>query len=102
MESLRTGDDQAKAVQKTENRVTLDSMLAKITHEEYIYPSTIKHMTICVLTVENGFALVGKSAPADPENMDHDLGRKFAKEDAIRQMWPLESYALRERMTAEE
>ena len=73
-------------------------MLEKITAEEYINPTKMPHMTICVLIVENGFALVGKSTPADPDNYDVALGMKFAKEDAVRQMWPLEAYLLRERM----
>jgi hypothetical protein len=100
MDSLRVSDDASKEVQKTPNRVTLDSMLAKIVAEDYINPASIPHLTICVLVLENGFSLVGKSAPADPENFNADLGKKFAKEDAVRQMWPLEAYALRERMAA--
>ena len=96
MDSLRVTDDASKVVQKTPNRVTLDSMIAKIKTVEYAYPKTIPHMTLCVIVVENGFALVGKSAPADAENFDEALGMKFAKEDALRQMWPLEAYLLRE------
>src|SRR4029077_20029217 len=99
LSSVRMTDDEAKAVQKTEHRVTLDSILAKIVDEEYIRPESIDHMTICVLTVENGYAVVGKSTPADPENYDEELGKKFAKEDAIRQLWPLEAYLLRERLS---
>lgn len=99
MDSLRISDDASKAVQKTPNRISLDSMLAKVVSEEYINPPSIPHMTICVIVLENGFSLVGKTAPADPANFDAELGRRFAKEDAIRQMWPLEAYALRERLT---
>ncbi|WP_347137537.1 Gp49 family protein [Paracoccus sp. SSK6] len=101
MDSLKLGDDAAAAVSKTPNRVTLDSMIAKIDGEEYIQPDLMPHLTICVVKLKNGFSLVGKSAPADPENFDAELGRKFAREDAIRQMWPLEGYALRERMAEE-
>lgn len=100
MDSLRVIDEASKEVQKTPNRVTLDSMLSKIVSEDYINPPSIPHLTICVLVLANGFSLVGKSAPADADNFNADLGRKFAKEDAVRQMWPLEAYALRERMTA--
>lgn len=99
MESLRTGDAQAAAVQKTPNRVTLDAMLAKIQHEQTINPSSQPTMTICVMTLQNGFVLVGKSAPADPANFDAELGMKFAREDCIRQMWPLEGYLLREELS---
>jgi hypothetical protein len=98
LSSVRMTDAEAAAVQKTPNRVTLDSMLAKVDDEEYLHPSTIPHMTICVLTMVNGFAVVGKSAPADPENFNLELGQKFAREDAIRQLWQLEGYALRERL----
>lgn len=101
LSSVRMTDDESKAVQKTPYRVSLDSMLAKITDEEYLRPNSIPHMTICVLLLENGYAIVGKSAPADAANYDAALGRKFAKEDCIRQMWPLEAYLLRDRMAAE-
>jgi Phage protein (N4 Gp49/phage Sf6 gene 66) family len=98
LSSLEIADQEAAAVQKSKHRVTLESMLAKIANEEYIHPESIPHMTICVLTTDNGYAIVGKSTPADPDNFDEALGKKFAKEDAIRQMWPLEAYLLRERM----
>ena len=42
---------------------------------------------------------MGKSAPADADNFDEALGEKFAREDAIRQMWVLEGYLLRERLS---
>lgn len=99
LSSLRMIDDESKAVQKTPHRVSLDSMLAKILHDEYIHPAAIPHMTICVVILENGFALVGHSTPADPENYNEELGRKYAKENAIKQMWPLEAYLLREKLT---
>ena len=97
-DSLRVTDNLSKAVQKSPHRVSLNSMLEKIKGEEYIHPESIPHMTICILTVENGYAVVGKSAPADDQNFDEDLGKKFAKEDCIRQLWPLEAYLIRERM----
>jgi len=98
VESLRYTDNESVAVQKTPNRVSLDSMLEKVADVEYLHPAQIPTMTIAVVLMKNGFAVVGKSAPADPLNFDADLGRKFAYEDAIRQLWPLEGYALRERM----
>lgn len=35
-------------------------------------------LTICLIQLQNGFTVLGKSAPADPENFDPDLGRKLA------------------------
>ena len=55
-------------------------------------------LTICLLVTRNGFTLIGKNAPASPDNFDAELGRKLAYEDAVRQLWPLMGYALRERL----
>lgn len=110
MESLRLTDDQSKAVQQTPNRVSLDSMIDKIAGEYFTTLDKahdgcpviggMEVMTICTLVMQNGFIVIGKSAPADPANFNPDLGRKFAREDAIRQLWPLEGYALREKLSA--
>lgn len=58
-------------------------------------------LTICVLVMRNGFTVIGKSAPAPPENFDPEKGKRFAYEDAIKQLWPLEGYALRERLASQ-
>jgi len=55
----------------------------------------LKCLTICVLTLNNGFTIVGKSACASPENYDAALGAKIAREDARKQIWALEGYALK-------
>jgi hypothetical protein len=55
-------------------------------------------LSICILTMENGFTVIGKSAPASPENFNAELGIKFAYEDAVRQLWPLMGFALRDRL----
>lgn len=52
-------------------------------------------LTICVLVLKNGYTVVGKSACASPENYDEAIGHKIAREDARRQIWALEGYALR-------
>lgn len=61
-------------------------------------PEPLGLMTLCFLTMRNGFVVVGKSAPASPENFDPEKGRNFAREDAIRQLWPLMGYALRDKL----
>lgn len=55
-------------------------------------------LTICLVVMKNGFTVIGKSAPASPDNFNAELGAKFAREDAIRQIWPLMGYALRDRL----
>ncbi len=55
-------------------------------------------MTICVLVMQNGFTVIGTSSPAAPENFNADLGKKFARDNALRQLWPLMGFSLRERL----
>jgi hypothetical protein len=55
-------------------------------------------LTFCVLVLENGFTVSGESACASPENFDAELGRKIARQKAVEKIWPLEGYALRERL----
>lgn len=55
-------------------------------------------LSICIVLMRNGFVTIGKSAPASPENFNPELGKKLAYEDAIRQLWPLMGFALRERL----
>jgi hypothetical protein len=57
-------------------------------------------MTICLLVLSNGFIEVGHSAPASPENYNPEKGRTFAKENAIRALWPKLGYALRDKLHA--
>ncbi len=57
-------------------------------------------LSLCILVMKNGFTVVGKSAPASPENFNADLGRRFAYDDAIRQLWPLMGFSLRDSLTA--
>lgn len=93
-------------------RVSLADMEDKIAGENYFTigdavralgqpeHSALDVLTVCVLTMANGFTVIGKSAPASPENFDAEKGHRFAYEDAIKQLWPLEGYALRERLAA--
>jgi hypothetical protein len=60
----------------------------------------LKVLSICILVMKNGFTVIGKSAPTSPQNFNAEFGRKFAYEDAIRQLWPLMGFALRDRLTA--
>lgn len=42
--------------------------------------------TVCALTLTNGFTVLGKSACVNPAMFSEELGRKYAAEDAIRQV----------------
>jgi hypothetical protein len=58
----------------------------------------LKLLTITILVLKNGFTVIGKSAPASAENFDAETGKKFAYEDAMRQLWPLMGFALRDKL----
>lgn len=62
----------------------------------YIFPGTT--VTVCCLTLRNGFTVIGESACASPENFDEALGRKIARENARVKIWALEGYLLREKL----
>jgi Phage protein (N4 Gp49/phage Sf6 gene 66) family len=102
--------DAASAAVAVAPRVSVADIEAKIVHRCFatgtqiallddsavIIPTTLAALTICVLVMSNGFSVVGKSAPASPANFNAQLGRDLAYEDAVRQLWPLEGYLLRE------
>lgn len=55
-------------------------------------------LTICILTLENGFTVTGESACASPENFDKIIGQKIAYENARNKIWQLEGYLLKEKL----
>jgi hypothetical protein len=105
----------------TAPRVTLERIESRIAFEYYLTGDEIEQMaigvfgnasttgsssihtlTICVLSLTNGFNVVGESAPASPENFDAALGRKIARQNAVNKIWMLEGYVLRQRLHDEE
>lgn len=55
-------------------------------------------LTVCCLTLQNGFTVVGESACASPENFNAELGQKIAFQKARDKIWALEGYLLKERL----
>lgn len=64
----------------------------------YVFPGTT--LTVCCLTLRNGYTVVGESASASPENFDAALGRKIARQHARDKIWALEGYALRSQLAS--
>lgn len=100
MSEISLEEAKAIVVTKTAPKITEQSIKDKIANITYYTHHSI--MTICVIEMVNGFYVVGKSAPASPENFDPHVGQRFAFEDAFRQLWPLEGYALKQKMYLEE
>lgn len=79
-------------------RLTPDHIDSVIVGETYhVFPGTT--MTVCALTLRNGFIVTGESAAASPENFDAEIGRKIARANARNNIWALEGYLLRERLS---
>lgn len=82
---------------KTAPRLTPDHIDAQIKGEAfYVFPGTT--LTVCALTLRNGFHVVGESAAASPENFDESIGRKIARDNARNKIWALEGYVLRSKL----
>ena len=75
-------------------RLTPDKIDATILTEQYhVFPGTT--MTVCCLTLLNGYCVTGESAAASPENFDEEIGRHIARRNARDKIWALEGYLLR-------
>ncbi|WDZ77937.1 Gp49 family protein [Ensifer adhaerens] len=76
-------------------RLTPTRIDAVIASEQYhVFPGTT--LTVCALTLRNGFNVTGESAAASPENFDEEIGRKIARENARNKIWALEGYLLKQ------
>ena len=56
-------------------------------------------LTFCVLVLRNGFTVYGASACASPENFNAEIGRRIARENAEREIWPLLGFRLRDKLS---
>lgn len=72
-----------------------DTVLAEQFH---IFPGTT--LTVCCLTLKNGFTVTGESAATSPDNFNEEIGRKIARENARQKIWALEGYLLKQRFLA--
>lgn len=90
-------ESQIQAKGKTAPRLTPADIDATITSEQYHrFPGTT--VTVCCLTLRNGFSVIGESAAASPENFDEEIGKGVARSDARDKIWRLEGYLLRQRL----
>lgn len=55
-------------------------------------------LTFCVLVLRNGFTVHGVSACASPENFNWEIGKRIARENAERAIWPLLGFRLRDEL----
>lgn len=93
--------DEIKAKGLTAPRITPEHIADKIVAGAYhVFPGTT--VTVCCLTLSNGFTVIGESACADPANFNEELGRKIARDNARNKIWQLEGYLLRQYLSEAE
>lgn len=77
--------------------VSIESIKDKIAKVEY-YPWPDSTLTICVITMQNGYSVRGESACVDMAAYNPAKGKLYAYEDAFRKIWALEGYLLKQQM----
>ena len=78
-------------------RLTPDLIDSKISSFDFhVFPHSC--LTVCCMTLENGFTVTGESACASPENFNEEIGQKIAKENARNKIWMLEGYLLKDNL----
>lgn len=83
----------------TAKRITPDMLDAEIAAEDYhVFPGSC--LTVCALTLRNGFTVTGESACASPENFNAEIGQKIARTNAREKIWPLLGFRLRDQLSA--
>lgn len=80
------------------NEPRLTPALIDETIEKESYHRLTDVLTVCVLTLRNGFTVTGDSACASPENYNEEIGNKIARENARDKIWVLEGYLLKQKL----
>lgn len=82
----------------TAPRLTPELIDAAIDKDQYhVFEDSC--LTVCCLTLKNGFTVTGESACASPQNFDMEIGRKIARENARNKVWMLEGYLLKQKLS---
>ena len=80
------------------NAPRLNPELIKQTVVSTTYHILTDVLTVCVLTLRNGFTVTGESACASPENFNQEIGEQISYKQALDKVWMLEGYLLKERL----
>lgn len=66
----------------------------------HVFPNTT--LTVCALTLKNGFIVTGESAAASLRNFDADIGRDLAFSSARNKIWSYLGFRLRDQLASAE
>jgi hypothetical protein len=72
----------------------IDSVIADV--EYHVFPKT--QLTVCCMTLKNGFTATGESACVSPDNFNKEIGQDIAYANARNKIWALEGYLLKQRL----
>lgn len=100
MDPLTPSMSEEQLTQALNNRpgetVTREVIRSRIKQVDYtVLPNTT--VTICSITLDNGYSVRGESACVDPANFDAEIGEKLAYDNAFAKLWPLFGFLLAER-----
>lgn len=90
-------EQELKERRLTAPRITpedIDKSIRKV--EYYIFPES--QLTVCCITLKNGFNVTGESACASPENFNKEIGERISYQQAKNKIWMLEGYLLKEQL----
>ena len=77
-------------------RITPEIIESKIKKCEFHKLTEV--LTVCVLTLENGFIVTGESSCTSPENYNKELIEKISRMNAVGKIWMLEGYLLKQKL----
>ena len=65
------------------------------------YKKISKRTTICLLTLVNGFEVVGESSCVSEEKYNKKMGEEVSRKNATQQIWAYEGYLLKQKLFEE-
>lgn len=84
----------AKSTKPKIEPTDLDKAIVSETY--HVFPGSC--LTVCVLTLFNGFTVTGESACADPGNFKADIGQTISRRNAKDKIWSLLGFQLKTKL----
>lgn len=81
----------------TAPRITPDMLDDEIANTQYhVFEGS--QLTVCCLTLKNGFTVTGESACASPENFNAEIGQQIAFRNARDKIWAFLGFRLKDQL----
>ncbi len=76
-------------MQKTVTREGIEALIEKVEYHHHE-----NQVSVCFITLKNGFKVTGISGVVDTSFFKAEIGEKYAYENAFNKIWELEGYRL--------